>query len=88
MSKQPPPPGLTLRTLSGTYESSRAVTRLTTIETCATYQQLSRRLAIIARNPDLLKEFYNALESLSQHSHRLGMTALIHPADHPLVPRE
>lgn len=80
--------GLTLETLSCTYVAGRSVVRLSQIDTCSTYAQLSARLMQIAKDKERLKELYDALEKLSQHTRVLGLTTLIQPAEHPLVVRE
>lgn len=79
---------LTLGTLSGVYIESDRVLKLTQIDMLGTYALLAKRLQTIAKNPDLLKELYDTLDRLHGHNRVLGLTTLIHPADHPLVIRD
>ena len=79
--------GLQLRTLSGTYEASRAVLRAIDWSKIASYDSLKRRLIQLAKSPDDVKALYTALESIHQCSDKLGRTTLIQPATHPLVQR-
>lgn len=79
--------GLQLRTLSGTYEASRAMLRLIDISTIATYEQLKKRLLAITKDGEKLKEMFAALDALSKYSDKLGRTTLIQPTPHPLITR-
>lgn len=90
---QPTLPGvqpLQLRTLSGSFEAARAVSRLTHIEQCSTYDHLRQQLKALAlpKNIDALKELYYALSALNDHAIQLGNTTLIQAYEHPLVTRE
>ena len=89
MSKVTAPEALQLTTLSGTYESARAVVRVTKIDTCTTADQLAQRLRALAqpKNREDLFELFKSLDRLSEASQTLGLTTLIRPSDHPLVTR-
>lgn len=81
---------LQLRTLSGSFEASRTVARLTRIEFCSTYAHLAAQLKELTKpkHIDLLKELYYALAHLNDHAIELGNTTLVQPYEHPLVTRE
>lgn len=79
--------GLQLHTLSGLFEAAREVTRMSSISTCSTFDQLSRALAKVSKDKDKIKDLYYALERLEHHSLALGATTLVRPTDHPLVTR-
>ena len=81
---------LQLRTLSGVYESARAVVRALDVPTTATYSQFAAKLKSLAqpRQIDQLKALFTALNQLHKHSGTLGSTTLVTPADHPLVVRD
>lgn len=85
-----PTSSLQIRTLSGVFETSRAVVRAINIEQCSTYNHLAKELRrlTLPSNRDRLIELFNALERLEQESLILGLTTLIKPSDHPLVIRE
>lgn len=90
MARSTIPQPLQLTTLSGVYEAAREIVRLSSIETCSTYDRTAQRLKALATNPrsreDLIR-FHAALDKLAEASATLGQTALIAPADHPLVVR-
>jgi len=80
---------LSLLTLSGTFEASRAVVRLTKVDIASTYDRLAANLKSLChpKNRDQLIELHHALNALEDHSLALGQTTLVAPLDHPLVVR-
>lgn len=90
MPKTLAPQALTLVTLSGMFETSRDVCRITKIDICSTYDRLAQQLKTLATNPksreDLIR-LHHALDRLDRSSEMLGLTTLVQPSEHPLVVR-
>lgn len=82
------PEGLTIRTLSGLYESSRNVLHILPIDKISTYTQMSARLKEVLKDKDLVMQLHYSLGELDINSQTLANTTLVRAADHPLVTRK